>query len=263
MAPSTQRRSVPSPRHRGGPAGRAWAVALLLALSAPVASRVGAQEPGLLTGVVMDDLTGAVLAGARVSVPSLQLGAVSNEAGEFSIAGLPVGTVPMRFEAEGYMSVTEEVELTGASFLSVRLSPVKAVLDEVLVVAGRRARARGEVGVAEEETAWRSVLDLIESQVPSVVVQRGGGNMGTGAYLYLRGVSSFQQDLAPEVYLDGIRLDGGNTGTRSLHILDLIPARSVAKVQVLRGGAAATAYPLAAANGVIVIETHRGWQTGR
>lgn len=91
-----------------------------------------------------------------------------------------------------------------------------------------------------------------------MIVRRGGANLGGGAYVYLRGAGTFQADQAPDIYLDGIRIDGRNTGTRSLHILDLISAEDVASVRVQKGASGAAGFALGGANGVIVIETNRG-----
>lgn len=243
---------------------RATATALVLGTTS-----LAAQDTGFLTGVVMDATRGEPLEGAKVSVPAYGMEVVTSVSGQFLLEGVPLGGLAVKFEADGYVGVVEDLQLLAADFLQVRLDRVEAVLDQILVIAGRRPRAvssRGDIALTGEEESWRSVMDLIEDQVPGVVVSRGGA-LGTGASLHIRGSSSFQTDQAPDVYLDGVRISGVNASprlrmlsrgsSRGLHVLDLLPAESVERVRVLKGAAAVTAYPMAA-NGVILVETNRG-----
>jgi len=236
----------------------ALAVGLLVAVTLFVVPRapLEAQDSGFLVGIVVDELSGQPLEGAKVSLLGGRPEAVTDEHGQFLLEGVPVGTFKLRFEAPGFMSIVEEMELS-AVFLQVRLSPVAAVLDELLVIAGRSrpSTPRGELKAPTGGGSGLSVLDLLE-RVPGVVVNRGGA-LGTGAYVYIRGVASFSQDNAPDVYLDGVKIESRNTGPRAMHILDQIPAEAVARVRVLKGASGAAAFALGGANGVILIETHR------
>jgi hypothetical protein len=217
-----------------------------------------AQER-FLTGIVLDDLTLEPLSEAVVELTQQGLRAVTTEDGAFLIEGVPEGPVAVRFEAPGYMSLVEEIELAASDFLQVRLSPVQAVLDEVLVIAGRRpvGLVGSDIHVPEDRESWRSIMDLLEDQVPGVIVRRDG-NLGTGASIYLRGVSTITLDNTPDVYLDGVRLDAQNDAGRALHILDMIHADEVEHVRVLKGASAGGGAVMGGANGVILIETHRG-----
>ncbi len=210
----------------------------------------------MLAGVVVDERTGAALQGAKIALRSLSLEAVSDATGQFTIQGVPTGFFEVRFEAPGYVSVVEEVELAEADFLQVRLSPLGAVLDELLVRTGRRNAPDGPPGlpIRNDAAPWRSVLDLLEDQVPGVVVRRRGA-LGAGAAIFIRGVGTFQANSAPDVYLDGVRIDS-TVNPDALHTLDQIHADQVARVRVYKG--AASGAHLGGANGAIVIETNRG-----
>ena len=239
---------------------RIVALLALMSASGPRAA-LHAQATGFVSGIVLDDATSEPIDGVTVTLAGFEVADSTGEDGRFLVEGVPTGPREIRFRAEGYVTVVQEMELSSADFIQVRLSPVEAVLDEILVLAGkprRRGSDADQITTDEAEEGWKSVLDLLEDQVPGVVVRRGGGVLGSGAYVYIRGAGSFQQENAPDVYLDGVRLDGRNTDTRSLHILDLISAEEVARIQVLKGASGAAGFALGGANGVILIETHRG-----
>lgn len=231
----------------------------LLGGALALAPGLSAQSTGFLSGVVLDEVTGLPIAGASVSLPDQSVGATTSAAGQFTIENVRPGAVSVRFEAPGYVSVTEELALSAVEFLQVRLVGVAAALDEIVVITGRTTRAgrARAVDVPEDEPPSTSVLDLLADRIPGVMVLRGGGNIGGGgAAVTIRGVGTLQGNTAPDVYLDGVRLDGRDTGEHAMHILERLPAAEVSRIRVLKGADAA-AYPFSA-NGVIVVETHRG-----
>lgn len=230
-------------------------VVLVLLAGTPVSAQVGAS----LAGVMVSDVSGEPLSGGHVSLVGADLRVDTGERGEFLIEGLPAGPIRVRFDAPGYVSVVEDVEVSVGAFFRVPMRPVDAVLDEILVRARRRpGRDEGQpVRVDRDGDEWKSVLDLLDQQVPGVVVHRSGG-LGGGAYVSVRGAGTLQGDNAPDIYLDGSRVDGQNPGAWTLHTLDLIPAEDVSSVRVYKGASSGAGFALGGANGVIVIETHRG-----
>lgn len=225
-----------------------------------LAAGVSAQPAATFSGRVVDDLNGLPLVGAMVSLPGAKLQALTDASGRFSIQDVPAGPHEVRFEAPGYVGVVERLVVADADFLQIRLDPMAAVLDEIMVMAGRPPRTGGvsvrNVRTRDPERPWQSALDLLEAQVPGVIVRRGGG-LANGAAILIRGVNSFQSDGAPLIIVDGIHLDNAQRGDNSFHTLDLIPAEAVSRIRVLKGAAEGSAYSNSA-NGVILIETVRG-----
>jgi len=231
----------------------------LLALALGTAPALSAQESGVLSGLVVDDADGRPVVGATVALPGLGLVAGTNEAGYFALEGISLGDVTVRFEAVGYVAVTEDVDISGVEFVRVRLLALGAALDELVVMVSRASGTdhTSRLDVDPEPTPSASVLDVLAGQVPGVSVLRGGGVLGGGGTaIRIRGVGTFQGSSAPEVYLDGVRLDADDTGELSMHILELIPATEVARIRVHKG--ASSSLHGFSANGVIEIETHRG-----
>ena len=236
---------------------RVLAVVALTLMS--VATGLNAQAPGSFSGSVVDDLNGLPLIGAVVSLPKAGLQTTTDGNGLFSMAGVPTGPQEVKFEAHGYVGVVERIVVADTDFMQVRLDPLAAVLDEIMVMAGRAPSAgvsARAVRTRDPQRPWHSALDLLESQIPGVVVRRGGG-LANGAAILIRGVNSFRDAGAPVVIVDGIRLDAAQTGDNSFHTLDLIPAEAVSRIRVIKGAAEGSGYSNAA-NGVIVIETVRG-----
>ena len=243
------------------------AVLACLGLLSVVSTPLGAQDPqtGSVAGVILSTVTGQPLADATVSLMGRDGEAVSDDDGVFLIEQVPIGPVRVRFEASGYTTVVEDLEASVGAFLQVRLSPVEAVLDELMVLVGAERSRDGSQQLTVEgnrDSSARSLLDLLAEQVPGVEVNRGGGNLGSGAFVHIRGATSLSGDLAPEIYLDGIRLDNRNTDERAAHVLDMISAEEVARIRVYKGAAGGAGLPLGGANGAIIIETNRG-RSGR
>lgn len=106
---------------------RLLALLLLLACATPFSS--SAQTPaGSIAGTVSEQHAGP-LAGARVSVTSVQSGATSSIAtdvnGRFTVENLPPGDYRVKIAADGFASQDEEVKIKPAhrSKVSVTLKP--------------------------------------------------------------------------------------------------------------------------------------------
>jgi hypothetical protein len=236
--------------------GRAGLLEVALCLG--VYPALGAQELGSMAGTVVDNVSGEPVGSALVSIASLGLLARTDEGGQFVFAQLPMGSREVKFEAQGYVSVVERLEVASGGYLQIRLDPVAAVLNEILAIVGRSTGAGGDDvrRVSGDNGARQSALDLLEDQVPGVTVRRGGG-FGNGAGILIRGVSTFSTSMAPAIFVDGVRIDNGQAGANSLHELDMLPAEMVARIRVLKGASATSAFA-SGANGVILIETILG-----
>lgn len=242
------------------PARLLRALWLSLALVLPGAAAVEAQAYGYLVGRVVDAVSGAPLEGAQVSIVGTELRAVTDARGHFLLEGVPSGENTLRTALEGYTSVVEPVRLsaTEVGSLQIRLTPVAAVLEDLLVLAGREGSGSGSatVDATSQVEESRSALDLLQD-VPGVLVSREPGQVGAGASIRVRGVRSLQGSTSPALYVDGVRVDDSAGGSEISRVLDQIPAETVSRIRVLRGPAETERYPFAA-NGVILVETRRG-----
>lgn len=232
---------------------------LLLALFEPLHAQ---RQPASIVGTVLDAITLTPLPGSVVSLVDLGREVRSDADGNFVLTGVPGGLVTVRAALEGYSSSLDQVELSEGEigFVQVQLLPVSTVLNEVLVMTGRRSgSSEARVSGEGRETA-NSAADLLDRHVPGLNLGRGGG-VGTGTRMTIRGVSSFTLSTLPAIYLDGVRIsnhDGKLPNTNSeLAVLDDLPASHVKRIRVLKGPSAAAQFA-DSANGVILIETYGG-----
>lgn len=254
------------------PRPMAAVVALLLGLSA---TQVAAQATGTIRGTVREARTAQPVAGAQVSVTGTQRGTLTNAQGEFLIPGVPAGTREVRVKMLGYSDGRQSVDVgAGATAaVSFELSESAIALDEVVVTGQARQTRRREIATSIasvdatqlEDAAVRSVSDLLQGRNPGVTVLPGGGKVGQGTKVVLRGPSSLSQGVQPLVYVDGVRMDNSSatgvfTGGEGWSGLDDINPDDIERVEIVKGAAAATLYGTEASAGVIQIFTKRGRQ---
>ncbi len=234
-----------------------------------------AQEQGTVTGVVRDQTNQRPLAGAQVSIPALNMGALTNSSGNFDLSGVPAGTHELQVQFIGYRQVTEEVTVTSGETTNIEigLSPQAIDLDEVLVTgspAGEVRRRSTGTGISSIDIETRlqdapisRLQDALQGREAGVTSLASSGTVGSAGPMILRGITSLTQDNQPLIYLDGIRLDRGNTnmvgtGGQAVSRLNDINPQDIARVEVIKGSAATAMYGSEASSGVIQIFTRSG-----
>ncbi|GGN07386.1 hypothetical protein GCM10010967_48720 [Dyadobacter beijingensis] len=108
----------------------AWITAIIL-----ISTSVAAQQTATLTGLVTDASTGQPMPFANVYVNGSTQGAVTNEKGAYSLAGIPLGTVEIAVSFVGYLSVSQKIRFENASLqkANFQLKPNVQMLDAVTV----------------------------------------------------------------------------------------------------------------------------------
>jgi TonB-linked SusC/RagA family outer membrane protein len=241
---------------------------LFLALAMAWAGEVQAQDRGTVTGRVVQEGSLRPLAGAQVSIPGSGLGGLASGEGRFLILGVPAGEVTVRVQMIGFGTSEQTVTVVAGESVTVdfRLSSEALGLDEIVVTgtAGgqqRRAVANvvGSVDVESqlEASAPATLQQMLSGQVAGAYVQVGGGNVGSGGNIFIRGMSTMDLNSNPLVYVDGIRVEGGADGQAISRLNDFSP-EDIERIEIIKGPAAATLYGTEASNGVIQIITKKG-----
>ena len=243
-------------------------LALLLLLATPVF----VQAQGTITGRVLQSSTLRPLAGAQVSIPGSGIGALANNDGRFLLVNVPVGQHSVRVEIIGFGTQERTVTVTAGqtAALDFQLETQALGLDEIVVTGtagGQQRRAIGNVvGSLNterqlEQTAPKSLQQMLGGQVAGVNVSIGGANVGGGGNVMIRGTGSLSLGSTPLLYIDGVRANNQvvtqNNGVGSSRMNDINP-EDIERIEIIKGPAAATLYGTEASNGVIQIITKKG-----
>jgi TonB-linked SusC/RagA family outer membrane protein len=242
---------------------------------------LAAQGPtATIRGQVTDSSAQRPLTGAEVYVvpegaTTATRGARVGATGQYTITGVPVGTMSVRVRFVGYLPKERTITLRDgeASSINFALSPRSTQLDQVVITGTGGVTQRRAVGnVIEtikaadvlEVAPARSVEQLVGARTPGLIVLPATGQVGTGAQLRIRGTSSLSLSNDPLIYIDGVRMDAsanrgqaqrGGAGASRLN--DINP-EDIESIEVIKGPAASTLYGTEASNGVIQIITKRG-----
>jgi TonB-dependent SusC/RagA subfamily outer membrane receptor len=243
-------------------ATRAMIVALV-ATALPgwgVAARAAlAQQPVSIVGRVVDGDTGDPVTSAEVRIPFAGIHLLTTDLGWFLVPNAPPGEYVLEVARAGYRTETRTI-LVGEEPLSLefRLPPQPLELGSVDVVRDReadlRSTSREVLDLSEESVSGGNGLDLLRRVVGAEVI-RGSGEPGSGAAVRLRGSTSIGRARDPLVIVDG--------APTSLGALADIKAFDIARIEVLKGAAAAAEYGSQGQAGVILVTTKRGLRKPR
>ena len=202
-----------------------------------------------VTGTVRDE-NGVPIASANVLIKGSTVGTVTNEEGQYQIA--VSGEVTLIFSMIGYQSIEENTQ--NRSRVDIVLISDSELVEEVVVTGystiERRHVASAVSEVDMERVTNRPMFKLEEAfsgTVPGVTMLQGSNLPGAvPGSISIRGVSTLQSQ-APLVIVDGME-----------QTLTDIDPNQVKSMSVLKDAASTSLYGSRGANGVIIIETHRG-----
>src|SRR5699024_6617893 len=114
-----------------------------------------------------------------------------------------------------------------------------------------------------EAGAVSNPQEILTGRVTGATILANSGNPGAGGTIRLRGNNSISQNNNPIIYVDGIRISGGDTPThqasrQSSSPLNDINPNDIKNIDVVKGAAATTLYGTEASGGVIRITTKQG-----
>lgn len=250
----------------------------LLALAAPAA--LAAQERGSITGRVTDAQTGEPVSTAQVLVRGTGTGTQTDRTGRYLLLEVAAGEHTVAVVNLGYAAVEQVVAVTpgevAVADFALRAQAIS--LQEVVVTGAAAETSKRKMGnsiatldVASELEASpiSSVGDLVRGRIPGVQSAVASGTIGTSGVLQVRGLTSLTLAQDPVVYVDGVRIDGGfdrvdtyndaaHLGGQNLTRLGDLKPSDIARIEVVKGAAAATMYGTQGSNGVLQIFTKRG-----
>jgi len=231
-----------------------------------------AAVQGTIAGRVTDARSGQPVVGAQVFIPGTGIGGLTDRDGRYALVNVSPGTVVVRVQTIGYASVERTATVVSGQTVTLdfALVPEAISLDEVVVTATGEARAR-EMGTSLARITARDIQarparnaqEILTAAAPGIEVLQNTGQPGAGASIRLRGINSITQGNEPIVYVDGVRIYGGDSPThpaarQSASPLNDINAADIERIEVIKGAAATTLYGTEASSGVIHIFTKKG-----
>jgi TonB-dependent starch-binding outer membrane protein SusC len=197
---------------------------------------------------------GVPLPGVTVRVQGTDVRTTTDANGNYRVVATPDAT--LTFAHVGEKPITAAVN--GRRSIDVTMASI-SYLEEVVVTAyteQRRADITGAVSSADVDAAKKqssaSIVKALDATVPGVTVQTSG-SPGSRSTVRVRGISSFQNN-DPLYIVDGTPVEDS--------YVNFLNPEDIASIQVLKDASAASIYGSRASNGVIVIETIKGSNTG-
>ena len=225
-------------------------------------------------GVVISGEDNLPIPGAAIFVPSTTVGTITDFDGNYQLI-LPDGTTQLVFSFLGMKKQT--VAVGGKTTIDITLENESVGLEEVVVTAFGIKREKKALGYAVQELSGTEIVQIgqpnmanaLQGKIAGVVVKQSSGMPGASAQLTIRGSRSLSYNNQPLYVVDGMPIESDasfdndpESGTdASSRILDINPD-DIESISVLKGPTASALYGLRASNGVVVITTKSGKNTG-
>jgi TonB-linked SusC/RagA family outer membrane protein len=262
-----------------GKISRFLAVAgVALGLAPAVAYAQGTNISGQVTGT-----GGAPIVGASVSVPTLRVGGFTDDQGQYNFtvpASASGTTVTVTARRLGFQPSSAQVTVSGAPVVqNFSLSAAATQLQGVVVTALGLTREKSRLGTAQQQittqelnqTRAQNVVQQLEGKVSGVAIT-SPGTQGGSTNIIIRGQNSITGNNQPLFIVDGVAVSNANRGGAPFvgtttnfdygNALSDINPDDIETLSVLKGPNAAALYGSRAANGVILITTRKGGNSG-
>lgn len=211
-----------------------------------------AQDPGVISGVVLDADSGEPMLAVSISLDR-KSGTVSDQEGKFVLKA-SAGSHVLEFYYVGYEMVPMELELSAGEqiHLEIRLKVKRRMLDEVVVSAGKYEQKISEVTVSMELIKSHQLsnqnivsLDMILEKTPGISILDGQPS--------IRGGSGYSYGVGSRVLMlvDDLPLISGDAGDIKW---DYMPVENVNQIEVIKG-ASSVLFGSSALNGAINLRT--------
>lgn len=210
-----------------------------------------------ITGVITEEGTNMPLPGASIMVQGTTIGTVTDLDGNYSLE-VPGPDAVLQISYVGY--ITETTTVGDQRVINASLMPDVSALGEFVVVGygiQKKVNLTGAVSVATREQVENrpvgNVQQALQGLVPNLVIttSNAGGEPGADMSMNIRGLQSFLGSSSPYVLVDGVPMSINN-----------IDPNNIETISVLKDAASAAIYGARAANGVILITTKSGRDTG-
>ncbi len=228
---------------------------LLLCLST---AQLFSQNTKQVKGKVTDE-NGAALAGANVLLSGARQGSQTDNTGNFTIR-IPADGKKHDLVISYVGFAAKTVSTDGSADVNVSLVKETATTDEVVVIGYQTIKKRDLTG-SVSSLAAKEIKDIpVNSTAEALVGRLAGvrivvneGMPGADAEINIRGRNSITQNGSPLYIVDGVQLENA---------LNVLSPQDIASIDVLKDASATAIYGARGSNGVVIITTKGGKNTG-
>jgi TonB-linked SusC/RagA family outer membrane protein len=211
-----------------------------------------------IKGKVIDS-DGIALQGVAVMVKGASVGTTTNDAGDYSINAVAVGSV-LEYRLVGYL-VQESVVVAGKTTVNITLVEERQALDEVVVVGFGKQKKTDVVGAVTtinmseiKKVSSSNITTMMAGNIAGMISYQRSGEPGRdNADFFIRGVTTFGYKKDPLILIDGIE----STTTD----LARMQPDDIANFSIMKDATSTAVYGARGANGVISITTKEGTET--
>ncbi len=222
---------------------------LLAAICLSMAPAAASAQTATLSGIVTHDGDGEALPGVTIFFPDLNTGTVTDNAGQYTIDGLPMATVTVQVSYIGHQTIVQDVDLRQATRLDFVMKESNAMINEVVVTAFTGTSQLKNSPTPVNVVSHRDLHAIASTNIIDALAQQPGiSQLTTGGAIskpVIRGLGYNRV----AVVSDGIRQEGQQWGDE--HGIEVDPDR-VQTAEVLKGPASLM-YGSDAMAGVLVL----------
>lgn len=212
------------------------------------------QEAIIVYGKVSDE-KGNPFSGVQVTIKNTGILTLTDENGHYKII-LSAENNTIAFDILGYHK--QEFLITDDYNLDVKMTPDLKILEEIVIVGYGEINKRdltGAIGTVSikdiAKAPVKSFDDALAGRVAGVQVTSPDGQPGASSKILIRGGNSVTQDNSPLFVIDGFPIEDYN--------LNAINPADIEAIEVLKDASSTAIYGARGANGVILINTKKGF----
>lgn len=212
-----------------------------------------------IRGKVIDDSTGTGLSDVSIILSGTSKGTTTDADGSFTLAFPTDGRKhTLEISHAGYASTTLPATNTGSLF--VRLKKEAKELEDVVVIGYQTVKRKDALASISsvsskqlKDIPLNSAEESLAGRLAGVQVTGSEGSPNAQVLIRVRGGGSITQDNSPLYVVDGIQVDNA---------LSTMSVQDIESIDVLKDAASTSIYGARGANGVVIITTKGGHNTG-
>ncbi len=210
----------------------------------------------MVTGTVTGQ-TGEPLVGATINAVGSTAATTSDATGKFRIS-VPAKTKSLSVSFVGMED--KDITLGSQTNIDVTLNVARSNLNDVVVIGYQTVRRKDLTGSVSSVTSKdlkdvpiNSAAEALSGRLAGVQVRSSEGAPGADVDIYVRGRNSITQSGSPLYVVDGVQVENA---------LSVLSPQDIESVDVLKDAASTAIYGARGSNGVILITTKGGKNTG-